>query len=469
MDNRIRPAAVAGGLAGLGLALIAGMLLAPLPRLTIHDAPARDALDTTLGIGTLVATYVLLGRYGRRRSPAALALVGGVGILGLTGLFAVVLPRVFAVDPGPELAWAPAAGRLIAPLLLIVSSFASDVPMRRPPRIVVVVALAVGVAALGVALGALVGSAWPDVFMGRPLSARAGSLIDLSGAPVSFLTVQLLGVGLFALAALGLIRRSESTGDALFTWLGLGALGLGLARLTAFLVPPDSVSSISLADLFRVAGVTAFVAAAAHGIRAYQRQLATVAVTDERRRLARELHDGVAQELAFIVSQVQRLIPGDVNGTAHDIGLAAERALMDSRRSIQLLKRSDSPTLTTAIVEQASRVADRAGLTLDIEILDEVEASPEAEYAILRIVQEAISNAAQHSGAGLVSVTVSERDGPLIVRISDDGSGFESNPGGRRRLGFGLVSMAERAESCGGELKVQSQPGRGTVVEVAFG
>lgn len=186
--------------------------------------------------------------------------------------------------------------------------------------------------------------------------------------------------------------------------------------------------------------------------------------------MARELHDGVAQELAYIVSQASSLARNEPPaGPLRSIALAGERALIDSRRSILTLTSPEPGTLRAALADQATQWAERAGLKLDLAVDDDVTTSPEMRHAILRIVQEAISNAVRHSGATKIMVSLSARDGAVTVRISDDGRGLGAQPHPEQMLrGFGLVSMAERAEAFGGQLRLQSEPGRGTVVEVAF-
>lgn len=192
-------------------------------------------------------------------------------------------------------------------------------------------------------------------------------------------------------------------------------------------------------------------------------------VARERRRLARELHDGLAQDLAFIVSQSLRIagrIP-DEPGLAH-IAAAAERALAESRRLIDELGLSRTLTLSAAIADEAQRLAERAGLKLSLQAAPEIETTAEIEHAVLRIVGEAVSNAARHARASSVFLTVTSSSDGLVVRVSDDGCGFDA---ARPRpvsqtSGYGLVSMAERARSIGAEMRLDSRPGIGTVVEL---
>ncbi len=252
------------------------------------------------------------------------------------------------------------------------------------------------------------------------------------------------------------------------------AIGLGAFAFTSALAialsgrpGPEVAGMGALSALFLAATLFAVV----RELVAYGRQHAECAVEGERRRLARELHDGVAQELAFIVSQASSLARNErpSGGPLRNIVMAAERAMVDARRSILTLTTTDEPPLVEAMLEQASQWAARAGLQIEIEIAEEIETTPEVEHALLRIVQEAISNAVRHSGATKLMVSVSQRDGSVTARISDDGRGFDARRGSSQdSTGFGLVSMAERAEESGGRLRLESEPGQGTVVEVAF-
>ena len=97
-----------------------------------------------------------------------------------------------------------------------------------------------------------------------------------------------------------------------------------------------------------------------------------------------------------------------------------------------------------------------------VEPLDDSVLSLDAEQALLRIAQEALANVARHSDAGHVRLELSRRDGTVELSIGDDGSGFET--GDATRLGYGLLNMRERAAALGGGLRVESTPGRGTLV-----
>jgi signal transduction histidine kinase len=193
------------------------------------------------------------------------------------------------------------------------------------------------------------------------------------------------------------------------------------------------------------------------------------AVDAERGRLARELHDTVAQELAFIRAQSAQLAADNPDEpTIALIASSAERALGDLREAIYSLQLERSASIGAALEGRAQELATRGGLELTVEVADGVEASAEAEHAVMRIVQEAISNTARHAEATAMSVDVGSRDDSLVVRIADDGRGFDpASATTSESGGFGLVSMRERVRSLGGEISFDSAPGRGTTIEFA--
>jgi signal transduction histidine kinase len=188
-------------------------------------------------------------------------------------------------------------------------------------------------------------------------------------------------------------------------------------------------------------------------------------VLDERRRVARDLHDGVAQELAFISSQMHwlRTQPDDKETTGQ-IMEAVQRALDESRGAISTLSRPVQHSLDLALATTAEEVAERLGAKLELDLQPGVRTSPAWEEALPRILREAVANAVRHGRANTVSVRLRNSDG-IWLRIADDGEGFDpTRP--RAENSFGLISMRERAEALGGEFRLDSKPGQGTSVEI---
>jgi signal transduction histidine kinase len=200
----------------------------------------------------------------------------------------------------------------------------------------------------------------------------------------------------------------------------------------------------------------------------YQQSLRDAAIAQERRRLARELHDGLAQDLWFLVTQTRLLAlrHGELNGLAA-LEQTSQRALEESRLAIGALARPGSEPLDAALEAVVADLSDRLGTSVRLHVGGNVAVEPATRDALVRIVREAITNAIRHGGATTVSVEL-EGGAGLRLRVVDDGRGFEVDGPAPRRSGFGLVSMRERAEALGGRLTVASRPGEGTHVELVL-
>ncbi len=200
---------------------------------------------------------------------------------------------------------------------------------------------------------------------------------------------------------------------------------------------------------------------------AAHRKLKEQAKTEERRRIARELHDGLAHELAFIASKTRGAVAGAATSReARDLAGAADRALDEARRAITVLSVTEPQSLDDAISQTVEDLGSRLGVAWDLQLADDVHVPGEVTENLLRIVREAITNAANHGASEHVRVSL-ERSGPLRLVIEDDGCGFDPD----RQVaagGFGLLSMQERAARVGAVLSVDSVPEQGTRVAVAF-
>jgi two-component system sensor histidine kinase UhpB len=215
----------------------------------------------------------------------------------------------------------------------------------------------------------------------------------------------------------------------------------------------------------------------------YRRRLREVAARalnaaeEERRRIALELHDDASQRLAAILMRL-RLARSVTDATTKD-GILEEvrRELADAadglRRYAQGLRPPalDELGLGPAIESHVRHISEAAVAPVAVrtEGVGRLE-SPEAELALYRIVQEAITNALRHSGARHIDVDVERCNGAVVATVRDDGSGFDvatvmSTP--EREHGLGLFGMRERAEYVGGRVDVQSRIGKGTVVRAA--
>ncbi len=279
------------------------------------------------------------------------------------------------------------------------------------------------------------------------------------------LAVQGLGVVFFAIAALGFARQARIRRDPLLTWFATASALAALARVNYLLFPATYLQVVGLGDLLRLLFYLTVLVGVVREIARYQRHFAESAVLAERRRVARELHDGLAQELAFLASYGRTLAKRGAEGPGNVQPLvqAAERALGESREVVRDLARPPQEPFDTVLAQAAGDVAERAGLHLRLEL--DPRAAPEAStrHALVRIVREAVSNAANHARAREVVVQLIAQP-RLRVSISDDGSGFDQSQA--NGSGYGLVSMRERADAFGGTMWLDSTPGHGTTVTV---
>ncbi|KDN72710.1 GAF domain-containing sensor histidine kinase [Streptomyces olindensis] len=197
-------------------------------------------------------------------------------------------------------------------------------------------------------------------------------------------------------------------------------------------------------------------------------------IAEERSRLAHELHDAVSQKLFSLRLTAQaaaRLVdrdPSRAKGELQQVAALAAEAADELRAAVVELRPAalDEDGLVATLRTQI-QVLDRAHSARVTFSGHGVKALPASqEEALLRVAQEALHNALRHSGADHVDVTLDRRGGGAVLRVTDDGSGFD--PQAVRRAGrhLGLVSMRDRASGAGGTLTVESVPGKGTTIEM---
>ncbi len=200
-----------------------------------------------------------------------------------------------------------------------------------------------------------------------------------------------------------------------------------------------------------------------------------VAVLEERTRLAREIHDTLAQQLTAIVLQLEaaEVFLDRDDARARQVVVSARdqarAALAEARRSVWDLRPAplDHTGLAAALRHEARRWQARSGIGARVRthaLPAPLALDPQTEVALFRIAQEALANVARHSHAGRVDIRLELRSGVLRLAIRDDGDGFEA--GARSPGRFGLVGMAERARLAGATLEIESSPGSGTRVTV---
>jgi signal transduction histidine kinase len=207
------------------------------------------------------------------------------------------------------------------------------------------------------------------------------------------------------------------------------------------------------------------------------RQLVTQAreagVLDERRRMAREMHDTLAQGLTGIVTQLQAAeqaasrTRGDLADWRRHVTAAtrlARESLSEARRSVEALRPEplEEGRLSEALADVAERWFQLNGVPVQVTTTGTVRPiQPEAEFALLRAAQEALANVAKHAHASRVGLTISYMENEVALDVRDDGIGFDPAVSDR---GFGLVAMRQRIAALSGTLQVESEPGGGTAI-----
>lgn len=195
---------------------------------------------------------------------------------------------------------------------------------------------------------------------------------------------------------------------------------------------------------------------------------------EERTRLARELHDTIGQSLTAIImttASVEKKLPPDLPGGKRKLGRVrtiAAHALKELRGVISDLRPEtlDDLGLVLALRAQIKEHLEPAGIDVQLKVTDLTDRlPPEVEIVIFRVLQEAITNIARHAGANEVRISLNKKNGGLIVRVEDDGTGFDPDQvmNGQRQA-WGLRGMEERIALLGGKFYVGSKPGAGTLL-----
>lgn len=207
--------------------------------------------------------------------------------------------------------------------------------------------------------------------------------------------------------------------------------------------------------------------------RLYQ-HIKEISMLEERQRIAREMHDGLAQQLGYLSLKLAEMeqTPALASGRSdiHMMRKVVAGAYEDVRQAIFGLKVMVSRNLglVPTLAEYLHDFSEQTGIAVKVKMDDEAATrlAPRTEVQLIRIIQEALANVRKHARAGRAWVTFDTEPGSARVTIQDDGQGFDSEQVRRDRTSFGLEAMRERAELVGGTVRVESQPGKGTQIIV---
>ena len=505
MSTDTMPGTTARGarLADLGLLVLAAALtvatvlaiLDPDLRFGVQ-APQLDVLineAATIIAGGAAALAWL--RYRHMADAAALyqaaafmlfALLAFVQLLGSLGIASSAL-LLDLDNPGQAPLYAWTFIRLLAALLLARAAMLTLYP--RPAR----GALPVVVAPLVVALvgSLLIYAAEPNLPPALASEALVGlrSPIDvpgiLPGVAALQVALQVVGVVLFGVASLYYVRAARRAVAPAGMYLAAGLIFAAFSQVHFALFPGAYAGIVSSSDVMRIAfyafvvlGIQAEAGATLVGLRSANRQLDDLRQQEvarasilERARLAREVHDGLAQDMWVAKLTAERLGSAPdmaaVRAIQAELEAVIESGIAEAREAVVALReagREDTP-LTEMLERSGRRFADQSGIDVNLALgqLESGLIAPAASGELFRIAQEALANVRKHADATSVRIELGVEGAAVRLSVTDNGVGFDPHV---EAAGYGLHSMRERAEIAGGRLTVSSSQSSGTTISV---
>jgi signal transduction histidine kinase len=409
------------------------------------------ATATMLAAGTVA---VLAGaRFAAEGRRFDLLLASGFFTAALSTALFTIAPVLDGDPTGRGEAWAGIAGRLLATALVAAAPFTrSSAPSRDRALGNALVSCAAWLALVWVAAHAL-GGALPSVIPAG--DADPPALLTLSLALLALLDlVALVGFGL----------RFRRHRDDLDRWLALGCTFLLFAALHLVFTPLVADENVSQGDFLAMLGHAVLLVGVWRAIRSAELGRA---VGDERARVAREIHDGLAQYLFAVSTHASLLESGtDPATTIPRLKEAAALAQQEARFAVLALSSAaGNAPFDAALRRYVEFVTADGALEVEVEVQRGIQLAPDEQIEVFRIVQEGLVNARKHAHATRVEVLIGEDDGRRVVRVSDDGAGFDGEHEG---AGQGLRNMRLRAESVEAAFAVRSAPGLGTALELTL-
>ena len=435
-------------LALLGAAL-ALFLAHPSLRTTAELPELRLFFDTSIVLAAALVAVLAGVRFGLEGQRRELLLLAGFTLAAAGGLAFAVLPAFDGMSIGRETSWAAHGAGLAATALIAAAPFVRG-RFRRGGGLwaalfgvsFLLTGLWLGCAALGDALPSLSSGDVPMLFV---WAVAAQALLSL---------VAVIGFGL----------RFRAVGEDLDRWLLLAAtLGL-FAELHFIFTPMLSTGLVSQGDFLRLLSYGILLAGVWRAIRFAEFGRA---VAEERARVAREIHDGLAQYLFAISTHLQMLEQGSpLAKTLPRLKEAASAAQQEARFAVLALSSaSGNAPFGAALRRYVEFLTADGALDVELDIEDSVELAPDEQIEVFRIVQEGLANVRKHARARRAWVTITDQEGARVVRVRDDGAGFAQETDG---AGQGLKNMEARSASIGGGFRVRSRPGLGTAVEITL-
>ena len=414
----------------------------------LHDA--RLAFDTTVAV---VATFVCVltsVRFMVEGRALDLLLAAGFWSIALGTVAFGLVPVFDGGSLAPTAAWQLVGARLLGAGLIAIAPYA-DGRMAARRRSLLSVGVGI-VVVLAVVAGAM------NVSIDRvPL---AGDIVE---GPYVRLAAALLA-SLWLVALIGFALRYRRYGRDLDSWMCLAATLAVFADLHLVLTPVVSSDLVLQGDFLRVVAYGVLLV----GVwRAISEAEFGRAVADERARVARDIHDGLAQYLFAISTQVSMLEEGaSLDEVLPRLKRAATAAQQEARFAVLALSSAGGSARFDSALRRYVEVLTADGeIDVELDVDPQVRLAPDEQIEVFRIVQEGLGNARRHAGASHADVSISQRNGRRIVTVADDGVGFDETAA---LAGQGMTNMRSRAEAIDGALTLRSNPGCGTAIEVVL-
>jgi NarL family two-component system sensor histidine kinase YdfH len=379
--------------------------------------------------------------------------------------FLIIVTVVLAVLYGASLASKPELRSLPAVALFTALMLAHGVlywlVLRLPQTLPWIVVYLVVQTALATAIALLAAN----------VGTSFGLFAALIGIAVGMLRQRVLAAAavLILLALLAFVTL-RTAGDVSLSWWLVAALPMTLFVVIYVLLYTRQMEAREQAQ-----ALLAELEAANRQLAEYAVQVEDLTLAAERQRMARELHDTLAQGLAGLILQLEaaraQLDQGRSVRASEIVDQAMARArstLHAARQAIGDLRAPQDAVedFGLAIRREAERFNQATGIPCAVEIALDAPLPPRSNEHALRIVAEALSNVAQHAQAGQVWVRAVQQAGGVEIAVRDDGVGFEPGAARSQAGHYGLVGMAERARLAGGELAISSAPAQGTTVQL---
>ncbi len=427
-----------------------------------HLPALRATTESLVTLLALLGALLFRAQFAHTRRLRDLMLFGALMTFTLVELTSSALPAALEIHSGAQFGATVQLGQLFVAAAMTAAAITQSNKLIAGHGRPVAVAAALSLLAFAAAeLGGLLLRSELTVVSTHPLSGIGPAW----GHPLA-LAVVLLTAGLLAFAAEEFAYRGHVERNGALALLAGAAVLMTAARLYFLALPWLSPQWITSREGLRLLALALVVAAAARQELDVRARMVRAAAIAERLRVTRDLHDGLAQDLAFIAAHGERMAAE--LGDEHPLTIAARRALALSRGAISDLSDLRSETVRDALEAIAHELRDRFQMAIAVHADVQDEPPSGSREHILRIAREAIANAGRHGHAKNVLVSLGQTSEGLALRVRDDGRGIRDAAPAAAREGFGISSMRERAAALGGRLTVRQRSGGGTEVEVVL-